>query len=136
MVSAFSLVVALIALPEYMDKPENQWTTLNTTLELTLLAEGVVDVMQTRWFLGRPVTITGYPEGAVHTEGNPMLGGRFPSAPRLYVTMASAMVLHAFGARVLPSVWREAWQIGVIGLEAGVINYNRTMVGGSMRLAF
>lgn len=127
-------VVSLnVTLPEFMDK--NEWTKLNTALELVLFAEGLADIMQTRWFVGREVNRAPYPEGTIYVETNPILG-RKPGAARLYSTFISAMILHAAVARILPSGFREAWQISLIGIEGEVLYHNYKTVGAEVRLSF
>ena len=113
---------------------ENEWTTLNTSLELVLAAEVVVDVVQTRWFLGKPANPALYIEGSKYVEGNPILG-RNPSGPRLYLTAAAAVIAHAAIARLLPHSYREAWQYITIVVESSVIAANYRMVGG-FKLSF
>jgi hypothetical protein len=102
-----------------------QWTTTNTTLELTLASVALLDVMSTRSFLDRG---TGY-------ERNPILG-KHPGAARLYLMAGAGLLAHTLIAYLLPEPYRQAWQGFVLGFDLLTVVSNETFSGACSSIGF
>lgn len=86
------------------------WTTMNTTLQLTWSAMHLIDWSQTR-------TIAKNPD-IYYEKVNPVLG-KHPSVGKVDTWMASTLVANAAFAYLLPHPYREVFQ----GLSIGMTGY-------------
>jgi hypothetical protein len=113
------LIVAIALVCSLTERARaEEWTTYDTTLELTLTAIAVVDYGQTRWFLANTPLV----------EMNPLLGER-PNRESMLLFGGAALLGHAAIARLLPNPYRRAWQHAAICLWAANISRNATAIG-------
>jgi hypothetical protein len=103
------------------------WTTTDTHFQLALVALGLADVMQTRYFLDMRYLPDGR-EILPIEEQNPLLG-KHPSGPMLYTALAGVLIGHFVIARALPQPWRRIWQVSAIGIETCVVGWNTYNIG-------
>ena len=91
-----------------------EWTTLNTALLAAQLTLTTIDIGQTQYFTSKGVA-----------ELNPVVGAH-PSRELLIGIWIASMAVQTTGAILLPSPWREVWQIAFIVGEGMAVwhNYN------------
>jgi hypothetical protein len=87
------------------------WTTLDYTLQATMIALSSVDWVLTHRNLNKPW----------FTETNPILG-LHPSRGKVAGAFILTLSIHTIVAAVLPRPYRTAWQAGAIGIETGMLN--------------
>lgn len=96
--------------------PASDWTKADTAREATYLALHVADWGQTRDIANNP----GY------WETNPILG-EHPSIRRVDTYFVFTGILHVGVAYLLPSRWREAFQLTTTGIEAAFVYSNNSI---------
>jgi hypothetical protein len=111
---ARALIVLLPAIAQADD-----WTVADTAHEIAFASIAAVDYAQTAAFLS----------DARFREDNPLLGAH-PGRTKLRLMVGTGVLAHAVMARTLPQPWRRYWQVILIGIEAGVVSSNASMVGG------
>jgi hypothetical protein len=94
---------------------ENEWTTLDTSLQAAYSVVHVIDWAQTRNIIKR--------ENEGYYEHNHLLG-RKPSVDRVNIYFAATLLLHAGISRALPKDYRTPWQMFWIGVETNQISEN------------
>lgn len=91
------------------------WSTTDKALQAAFTAAALTDWVQTH---------TGIiPKGSGFEEANPLLG-KHPSPVKLALGAGGATLAHALVSHYLPQPYRRIWQLGGLGVEAGVVQRN------------
>lgn len=92
------------------------WSTRDKILQAAVAASSLFDYAQTQTFL----------RDKSQWESNPVLG-RNPSTGKLAAMVALGQLAHLGISHLLPNPYRNIWQLGTIGVEAGMIANNGNM---------
>ena len=110
------LSLALVLVPS-LCRAADPWETTDYALAGAALAALAVDWGQTRYIAKNTQR---------YNETNPMLGST-PSVGKVDTYFIGAMVGTVALAHVLPGEWRQLFLGGVLALELGVVNQNRSL---------
>ena len=110
------LILALVLFPS-LSRAADPWGTTDYALAGAAVAALAVDWGQTRHIAKNPER---------YTETNPVLGTS-PSVGKVDAYFVGAMVGTVALAHVLPGDWRQLFLGGVLALELGVVNQNRSL---------
>jgi hypothetical protein len=116
------LILAFVLFPS-LSRAADPWGTTDYMLAGAAVAALAVDWGQTRHIAKNPER---------YTETNPILGTS-PSVGKVDAYFVGAMVGTVALAHVLPGDWRQLFLGGVLALELGVVNQNRSL---GIKMAF
>ena len=115
----------------------SSWKQENTYLQASMVVVSFVDVLQTRYFLRKPVRCNSRDEGQPDCqlrEWNPIFPA-YPNAAQLYGYTLIGQVVHLAISVALPEPYRTLWQSSTLTLETMNVARNAYCIGG-VRLKF
>lgn len=122
-IAKFRAALLILAFVPSLSRAADPWETTDYALAGATLAALAVDWGQTRYIAKNTHR---------YNETNPMLGAT-PSVGKVDTYFVGAMVGTVALAHVLPNDWRQLFLGGVLALELGVINQNRSL---GIKMAF
>ena len=132
LILTLSMIFSTTLSAGYLEDRANEWTTLNTVLECSMLTVSYVDYRQTMYMSGNNWhTACGKDYSKPHRsfyykEWNPILG-KTPSANKILTFGILSNISIGVIAFVLPNQYREIFQGFCLGIESGNVLRNHSM---------
>ena len=130
LILTLSLIFSTTLSAGYLQDRANEWTTVNTVLECSMLAVSYMDYKQTMFMSGHnwhQFQCLSKDGNAIYyyREGNPLLG-QTPSKTKVVIFGISSNLSIAIIAFMFPPKYREFFQGMCIGIESANVYRNHT----------